>query len=251
VASLVDRRVELANSFNFRDVGGLRTRGGHTVRTGMVFRADGLNRLDDADVAALSPIGLRTVIDLRTVPERDDHGVAPSTIGADLVHLPVIEELWGADGAHDVDPIEYLVERYLEMTEGVGATAIAGVLRLLAAGEPEACPAVFHCSAGKDRTGVVAAVLLSTLGVDDELIAEDYHHTAPAMARMVEWIRLRHPDAVDTMADQPEVFLACPPEAMSTFLSTMEERHGTIVDFVRTIGVSDDDIDSLRARLVI
>jgi protein-tyrosine phosphatase len=251
VASLVDRPfVVLENSFNFRDVGGLPTVDGRHVRTGMVFRADGLNRLDDGDVAALAPIGLRTVVDLRTIPERDDYGVAPDGLGATVLHLPVIDVLWPHEGADEAHPVDYLVDRYLEMTTGVGATAIAGVLRLLGQADPEHCPAVFHCSAGKDRTGVVAAMLLSVLGVHDDLIAQDYHHTAEAMERLLEWVRRMHPDAVDSMADQPAVFLSCPPEAMSGFLGCVAEQHGSVLDYVRSIGVTDDEIASLRARLV-
>jgi protein-tyrosine phosphatase len=251
VAPLVDRPfVVLENSFNFRDVGDLPTVDGRRVRTGMVFRADGLNRLDDADVAALAPIGLRTVVDLRTNPERDDHGVAPEALGATVYHLPVIEVLWPHDGADEAHPVDYLVDRYLEMTTGVGAFAISGVLRLLSQVDPEHCPAVFHCSAGKDRTGVVAAILLSVLGVHDDLIADDYHRTAAAMERLVEWVRRMHPDAVDSMADQPDVFLSCPTEAMSRFLGCISEQHGSTLGYVRSIGVTDDEIASLRARLV-
>jgi protein-tyrosine phosphatase len=251
VAPLVDRPfVVLENSFNFRDVGDLPTADGRRVRTGMVFRADGLNRLDDADVARLAPIGLRTIVDLRTTPERDGYGVAPEALGATVHHLPVIEVLWPHDGADEAHPVDYLVARYLEMTTGVGATAISGVLRLLSQVDPDHCPAVFHCSAGKDRTGVVAAVLQSVLGVPDDVITEDYHRTAVAMERLVEWVRRMHPDAVDSMADQPAVFLACPPEAMSGFLSGVAERHGSVLDYVRSIGVTDDEIASLRARLV-
>jgi protein-tyrosine phosphatase len=197
------------------------------------------------------PLGLRTVIDLRTHVERTDHGIAPhDELGSAIVHLPVIDVLWSTEGADQAHPVDYLVTRYLEMTEGIGAVALAGVVRLLATTDPEACPAVFHCSAGKDRTGVTAAVLLSILGVPDDEIAVDYHHTADAMTDLVSWIRGQTVDDVDPMADQPQVFLTCPPEAMIGFLDTMADRHGTIVDYVRSIGVSDAEIRSLRARLV-
>ena len=86
----------------------------------MVYRADGLNRLDDADVAALSPIRLRTVVDLRTVAERDGYGVAPEALGATVHHLPVIDVLWPHEGADEAHPVDYLVDRYLEMTTGIG-----------------------------------------------------------------------------------------------------------------------------------
>jgi protein-tyrosine phosphatase len=245
------RRVRLTNVFNLRDLGGHPTRDGREVRTGLVFRADGLNRLDGDDIEVVRPLGLRTVIDLRTEMERTDHGVAPhDELGATIVHLPVIDVLWPSEGADQTHPVDYLVARYLEMTEGVGATSLAGVVRLLAHAEPEALPAVFHCSAGKDRTGVTAAVLLSLLDVPEDEIAIDYHHTADAMTDLVAWIRDKYGDGTDPMADQPGVFLACPPEAMIGFLDEMRRRHGTVVDYVRSIGVQEDEIASLRDRLL-
>ena len=122
------RRVRLNNVFNLRDLGGHATRDGGVVRTGMVFRADGLNRLDEADIEVVRPLGLRTVIDLRTDHERTDHGIAPhEALGSSIVHLPVIDVLWASEGADEAHPVDYLVARYLEMTEGVGAVALAGV----------------------------------------------------------------------------------------------------------------------------
>ena len=244
-------RVRLNNVFNLRDLGGHATHDGGKVRTGMVFRADGLNRLDDADIEVVRPLGLRTVIDLRTDLERTDHGIAPhDALGSAIVHLPVIDVLWPSEGADAAHPVDYLVARYLEMTEGVGAAALAGVVRLLATTDPDACPAVFHCSAGKDRTGVTAAVLLSILGVPDDEIAVDYHHTADAMTDLVAWIRAQVERRPDPMADQPDVFLACPPEAMIGFLDSMVDRHGSIVDYVRSVGVTDDEVAGLRSRLI-
>ena len=121
----------------------------------MVFRADGLNRLDDADVARLAPIGLRTIVDLRTTPERDGYGVAPEALGATVHHLPVIEVLWPHDGADEAHPVDYLVARYLEMTTGVGATAISGVLRLLSQVDPTTVRR--SSTARRGRTGPVSS----------------------------------------------------------------------------------------------
>jgi protein-tyrosine phosphatase len=239
----------LTNVFNFRDLGGLPTADGRRVRTGVVFRADGLHRLDDADVEALAPVGLRTVVDLRTDVERREHGICPTGLGAAVLHHPVIAELWPAEGADEAHPVDYLVERYLEMTVDLGAAAIAAVLRLTGSGADQ-LPLAFHCSAGKDRTGVTAAVLLAALGVPDDEITEDYHRTAGAMASFVEWLRAAHPEAVDAMADQPAVFLSCPPEAMGSFLVELRRRHGSVEGYVRSIGLSDDEVDGLRRRLI-
>lgn len=174
--------------FNLRDLGGYASEDGGTVAWGQLFRADGLSRLDDADAALLAPMGFRTVVDLRTPGECETWGIAPTEkFGATMVHLPLISVLWDrtvADGDHDT--VDYLIARYLEMAEE-GAGVLASVARL-AIGDGQA-PLVFHCSAGKDRTGVTAALLLGLLGVDDATIAADYALTAPAMEALVEWVR--------------------------------------------------------------
>jgi len=245
------RRLALRNVFNFRDVGGHPTADGRVVTTGAVYRADGLNRLDEADVQVIQALELRTIIDLRTQIERDEHGVAPAeALSADLVHLPVINELWPPDGADLEHPVDYLVARYLEMIEGVGGQSIGQIVEMVAAGDPDSCPLVFHCSAGKDRTGVTAAVLLGIAGVDDQTIAADYHLTAGAVDDFTSWIHEHHPEAADAMTEQPKVFMSCPPEAMLGFLDGVRARHGSFEGLVRDLGVSASTVEAVRRRLV-
>ena len=246
-----ERHIRLGNVFNLRDLGGYTSVHGGTVAWGRLFRADGLSRLDEADTDLLAPMGFRTVVDLRTPGERENWGVAPTErMGATMVHLPLISVLWDrtvADDDHDT--VEYLIARYLEMTEE-GADVLASVVRL--AIDDGHTPLVFHCSAGKDRTGVTAALLLGLLGVDDATVAADYALTAPAMEALVEWVRRNAPeDAVDTMADQPPTFLACPPEAMRGFLDELRARHGSIVGYADHIGLGADEIAALRTRYLV
>jgi protein tyrosine/serine phosphatase len=108
---------------------------------------------------------------------------------------------------------------------------------------------VFHCSAGKDRTGVLAAVLLSLLGVADVVIAEDYGLSAAAMEKLDEWQRAQ-PEAGDAMVLQPKTFLACPPQAMLTFLAQLRERFGSVEGYVREVGVPASTVGRLRATLL-
>jgi protein-tyrosine phosphatase len=252
MTSTVDgRRLSLSNVFNFRDIGGHPSAGGREVTTGSVFRADGLNRLDEGDIEIVSALELRTIIDLRTDVEREEHGVAPAdALSADLLHLPLIHELWPREGADLEHPVDYLVARYLEMTEDVGGRSIAQIVELAGEGDPDSCPLVFHCSAGKDRTGVTAAVLLALAGVDDETIAADYHLTAAAVDDFTVWIHEHHPEAADAMTEQPKVFMTCPPEAMFGFLAGVRERHGSVEGLVRDLGVSDSTVRQLRQRLI-
>jgi len=238
-----------AGAFNVRDLGGLHTIAGDTVRRGVAYRADGLHRLPVEEIERLSSLGVRTVVDLRTVGEID----AAASLAADgiaVVHLPVLREVWpqdafGSDAA--TDAVTFLVERYLEMLEE-GAPAIAAIFDLLAAEASR--PLAFHCSAGKDRTGVIAALLLSLLGVPDDDIAEDYTTSAVAMEKLVEWVRSQRPEAADAMAQQPAVFLACPPEAMHVFLARIRERWGSVERYLDSIGVTAPTRTSVRSAFL-
>ena len=103
---------------------------------------------------------------------------------------------------------------------------IAGPYCAALLADPDRVPAVFHCAAGKDRTGVLAALVLSLLGVDDTVIATDYGLSRLGMEKMVEYIRVTYPDRFDTMADQPAAFLGAPEAAMALFLDDLRAAHG-------------------------
>lgn len=245
-----DRHVRFAvGAFNVRDLGGLRTMAGETLRRGVVYRADGLHRLPIEEVERLASLGVRTVVDLRTAGEID---VAASMAaeGITVVHLPVLREVWAHerfDGDAVSDAVTFLVERYLEMLEE-GTEAIRAIFGLVAAAESR--PLAFHCSAGKDRTGVIAALLLSLVGVPDDDIAEDYTTSAAAMDKLVEWIRAQRPEAADAMAQQPAVFLSCPPEAMHVFLARVRDRWGSVEGYLEGIGVDEATRTAVRAAFL-
>jgi protein-tyrosine phosphatase len=242
----LDRHVPLGAAFNVRDMGGYPTTDGKQVRWRTLFRADGLHRLEADDLAVLGGHGLRTVIDLRTESEIETRGRFPvDGLEVDYRHLPLLQTLWTPDdlavatSAHD-----FLIERYLVMLEE-GAPAIVAALGLLA--EPATLPAVFHCAAGKDRTGVLAAIVLSVLGVAADAVAADYALSAAAMERMKAWFEAEVPDA---MAKQPPEFMAAPAEAMHGFLDSVDRLHGSVEAYVRSIGVDDDVLGALRSQLL-
>jgi protein tyrosine/serine phosphatase len=238
------RHIEHDRVFNLRDLGGYRTVEGRTTRWATLFRGDGLHRLDADDCAAL---GLRTVLDLRTEHEVTERGRL-EVDGVDWHHLPVIRTMWEADWwTEESTPERFLADRYATMLDE-GAEAIAGALRTLA--HPDRLPAAFHCAAGKDRTGVLAAVILSLLGVDDDTIAADYGLSRLGMERLVEWVRTAYPDRVDTMADQPAVFLDAPDAAMHLFLEELRASHGTVEGYVASIGADHGTVEALRANLL-
>ncbi|MDQ1396458.1 MAG: protein-tyrosine phosphatase [Acidimicrobiaceae bacterium] len=240
------RHIPCEGAFNVRDLGGYAGLDGREVRWCTLYRADGLHRVPES-LGIATDLGWRTVLDLRTSNEHE----AGAYLGAgpEVVHLPMIRETWDrTEIAADTEPVAFLVDRYLEMLDE-GAPTIASAIRILAA--PTRLPAVFHCSAGKDRTGVLAAVVLSLIGVGDEDIARDYHLSSSAMAKLVEWVVASHPEHADTMTQQPAAILACPPEAMLEFLDRTRARYGSAVDYARSIGIDDVTIDALRALLLV
>lgn len=241
--------VPFAEIFNFRDLGGHRSRFGGRVRHRVLYRADGVQRLAPDEDEQWRSLGVRLVVDLRTAAEVG-RGAFP-TDRHDAVtyhHLPVLREIWGEDAVREPGtPVEFLAGRYLVMLDE-GADAIASTLNLLA--DPDQHAAVFHCAAGKDRTGVVAALVLRLLGVSADDVADDYARSAAGMTRLAEWWLATHPEAATTMDGRERDLLACPPEAMVEFLARLDDRFGSPADYVRHIGVDDDVVDGLRRHLL-
>jgi len=252
VSSAVPSRVELDTVFNLRDLGGYRTADGRVVAHGRVYRADGLYRLGrhDGDIERVAALGLRTVVDLRTPDELEERGRFPvDRISVRYEHQPVLERVWDPQALEVESPaIEFLSARYIEMLHE-GRVAIAGTLRLAA--DPDNHPLVFHCAAGKDRTGVVAAVLLSILGADEAVIAADYAASGEAMDRLSAWIRDHYPEGAERMARQPSMFMHAPSEAMTFFLELVRTRYGSAEAWaVEEAGLEPDVVDALREQLL-
>lgn len=247
---MIARRIELDDVHNFRDLGGYPTEDGRRTRWRTLFRADGLQRLRSAsDVERVGGLGLRTVIDLRTDGERRRHGTFPEDVlPARVHHLSIVDLTWGEAGAADrEDVVEFLVWGYRDIL-AQGAERLARAIELLAAADT--LPAVFHCAVGKDRTGLLAALVLGSLGVGHEVIAADYALTADAMRRLEDWARTKQPDLAERLARTPRGYLAADPRAMSIILHDLAERHGSIADYVREIGVASDTVESLRTALL-
>lgn len=245
------RVVALDAVHNFRDMGGYPTYDGRTTRWGRLYRADGLYRLAGDDLEAVRRLGLRTVIDLRTEQELDVRGTFPREYHpVRFHHLSVMDTTWSSLPEVEIterSPAEFLEWAYLRMLNE-GADRFARAIDHLA--EADVLPAVFHCAAGKDRTGVLAMLILGSLGVREEYIVADYALTEQATDRLREWARRSAPDQYTTMADTPTVFMAAVPEAMHAVLATITERHGSIRDFVLHLGVPEESLDALQDQLL-
>ncbi len=246
------RRVLLANSFNFRDLGGYPLADGRITRWGRLFRADGLQRLDTNDLALIDGIGIRTVIDLRTSAEIAERGAFPvQQYPVAYHHLSIIDATWTESGIPDFDlteqgGIDFLVWAYRDMLDQ-GADRFAQALATLA--QPGSGPAVFHCAAGKDRTGLLAMLILGGLGVDRHVIAEDFGLTRAGMDRMRTWLATHHPDGLADMNSRPVHMFGAHPDAMRQILDDLDDQFGGVRGYLGSIGVGDALLADLAARL--
>jgi protein tyrosine/serine phosphatase len=239
------RLVDLAGCFNFRDLGGYHTFDGRRVRWRRIFRSDGLHHLTSADVARLrDEIGLGTVIDLRSTNElrREGRGLLEAQPHR-FHHVPLFEGVTSEskEQAAQMD----LTDRYVLMAE-FAHEAIGRVVNLLA---DATTPAVFHCAAGKDRTGVISAILLGLLGVDDDVIVGDYAATQDNLDAIVE--RLMASEGYKAMLDAlPPDTMHANPATMEGFLRRMRTKYGDMDGYVRAGGVGDDAVARLRERML-
>ena len=238
-----ERLVRLEGSVNFRDLGGWRTGDGRRLRYGRLFRSDALHCLSDADLVRLrDDLGLRTQIDLRASHEVESEGRGPLA-GPPVAyhHLPFFDGVRSAGER----PAASLAELYFAMLR-YARRPIASALETLAASDG-AC--VFHCAAGKDRTGVLAAVVLGALGVADEDIVEDYAYTRRVLPRILE--RLRASESYQhVFTELPPDTLHAEPATMEALLGLARREWGSLGEYARWAGASQAALARLEARLL-
>jgi protein-tyrosine phosphatase len=240
------RWVALEGAFNFRDVGGYAAGGRERVRWGAVYRSDALHHLSPSDLDTLESLGVDRVIDLRSPTEIAS--VGRGSLGEGQVEyltasvIPTAgSEATGAPSSDD------LAERYMWYLE-VGRDAIAESFEILAASHGGAV--VFHCAAGKDRTGVLAALLLEVLGVGDDDIIADYALTGRALPSILARLAQDpvHGVAVSQIPDSRRMVR---PDVMRAFLQLLDARYGGARAWLEEAGVRPRSIDALRSGLLL
>ncbi len=240
------RRIPLEGAYNFRDLGGLPA-GDRRVRERRVFRSDRLTRLSAADVELLEGFGIGRVFDLRSDLELAQDGPGDfSSASGRHVHRPLVRvSLSLTDSRIDWEKVD-LQNRYLEMLDE-GAQVIREVLEHIAGDDGTAT--VFHCTGGKDRTGVLAAVLLRTLGVDDEVIVEDYAISEKHLEPFVEASRT----FMESEGYDPQIVLylcGSPADRMARMLADMDARWGSVEGYLAWTGMAERTFERLRERLL-
>lgn len=247
--------IDLAGAHNARDLGGLPVADGRT-RAGVLLRSDALDALTADDVDGLvARRGLAHVIDLRSAHERVERG--RGLLGATAVRYTELEvigpddlarraEVRAAAFASGRSPARILGDGYVELLD-LGAAAFTDAFRRIV--EPGGTPVLVHCAIGKDRTGVLVALLLDAAGVDRDEIVADYARSGERMAPIIE--RWRAAGPASTMNEQLAAFTAmAPAETMGQVLGHLDDRWGGAAGFFAAHGVGDDDLAAWRGLFV-
>jgi protein-tyrosine phosphatase len=254
------RRLPLEGAKNFRDLGGYRTSGGRYVRWGLVYRSNHLVNLTAKDSEYLNRLGIRLVCDVRSDGERaraPDHwtGNAPEffsvPIGSNLITTPTADDLKrrvatiNSETKDAVRAYDYAIEY---------AGQYAKILRRIAAGD---LPAVEHCTAGKDRTGVFSAILLTALGVPRDTVVQDYvlsnqyllapDTIASTTADLQRAFGLAGPPDISTV----RTIMTARPETLEATLDKITKTYGSFDNYLRdALKLSDSDLAAIRQRLL-
>ena len=227
---------------NFRDVGGLPLGSGDRFPAGRLYRSGTFDCLTPVGAAELtSSLGLHMVIDLRSPLERE-HSHRPFPRRVQVLHIPFLTEIdpeW--EHPHDQSP-DAVAGRDRDMLERQGRETLQSIINAIT---PDSLPLVIHCSAGKDRTGIVTALLLALAGVTDEAIAADYARSGPALQQLAT-----DPTTASFFTPDPPSEYDTAPETMRLFLDGVRHRYGSSEALASASGVGADDLSKTRAALL-
>jgi len=247
------RHLAVPGTLNFRDVGGYPVAGGGEIRWRTLLRSDGLHRLGPGASEMLAGLQLRTVLDLRTAGEA---GLAPgpadtlARLGAQTLQVSLIgddltgADLIGDDGEGLPPDLGQIYDYIIDRRGGQIGAAISALAR------PGGLPALVHCSAGKDRTGIVVGLALAAVGVPDQVVAADY-----ALSR--RYLDPQRTPVIGQLSrstglgeERVTALLACSPELMLGVLGRARHLGGSVRGDLAGHGVSDGDLAALQAALV-
>jgi len=228
--------VRLIGTPNFRDMGGLATRDGRTVRKGLIFRSEAMFEPDEADAAQLAEAGIVLVCDLRGQSERDHK---PNRwwleAGVEIVEMDILADIRGSDGAWKTlrgdptaDGARTVMRKIYRDIPAAAAPHLSTIFRRIAAGD---VPLLIHCTAGKDRTGFLSAMILHALGVPYDVILADYLASGPRLnAAVVEAARVMIVDRAGPDVSEAAVALLTGVEAeyLDDSIAAIEAQYASV-----------------------
>jgi protein-tyrosine phosphatase len=254
---VAERLLPLDGGINFRDMGGYETVDGRRVKWRHLYRSGTMTRLTPADHEHLATRGIRTVIDFRSKSEQSDEpnhwALASDSNYWSRDHEEVfgnIHEMAASGLASPEDAMQVMESgfRHLPFQQ---AHAYAEMFRRLAASE---VPLAFHCTAGKDRTGGAAALILSVLGVPRQSIVADFTMTERAVDLQKALVQRKPNPKFAHFAKLDEgtraVFSGAKENYVTAFLDAIDEKCGSVENYLSDLGITRSDIGSVRAGLL-
>ena len=243
---LPDWHVEVRGCVNFRDTGGWATVDGGTVRLGRLYRSDDPIRITDAGRDAVARLGLARVVDLRqqTQFSRTPGFVEP----ARTAHVPLVDQVVDHTDPPPLDTARDIADLYVGMLDE-SRGQVARVLDLVADNLADG-PVLVHCAFGKDRAGLITALVHAALGVRTEDIVADYVRSdMPSQRRRAVMIE-RPLDDDPPVARLPETLFRAPAETIELLLDHVVEQHGSLDAWVASFPIADSTVERLRTELV-
>jgi len=237
--------IELQGAYNVRDLGGLRTKDGRLTKYGLIYRGDSLDNITPSDVKILfEKLGIGTIVDLRTKAETELSGLefpVPRYRFSVLVEGRLGHEPFPSD-----DPVE-LAKVYMGNLE-TGRPAVKGTFDIIAKNLQAGVATLFHCAAGRDRTGIIAALLLGLVGVTDGQIAMDYVQSNRNARRVTKKLA-ENPLYARPDTHRPEVILLRE-QTILGFLRLLREQGGGPRQFCLDSGVTEETISAIEENFV-
>ncbi|VAW34450.1 hypothetical protein MNBD_CHLOROFLEXI01-5133 [hydrothermal vent metagenome] len=254
---VAERLLPLQKGVNIRDAGGYYTQDGQMVRWGKLYRSGSMSRLTAADQAYLQRMGVRLICDLRSVAERDKRpDKLPDDPNLEQRHLPMesgdrFERLRGVyyvlfrKGAID----HFMLDGYQRVMIDGNAHIIGEIFQRLA--DPDQLPAILHCTAGKDRTGLVNALLLLTLGVPEETVLADYtlSNIFYEEFRAAIAVDLKQVAPWGISIDDLQDVLLVKAKTLRGALAYLRQNYGSLESYLRdAAGITDETVSQLKAH---
>jgi hypothetical protein len=246
VTVLDDSHLAIEGCINFRDAGGWAVAGGGTMRRGRLLRSDDPVRLTAAGRQAVDALGLSAVVDVR---QHHQYVRSPGFVDpARTFHRPLVDRVIDVGNPPPLVDPEHLADLYDDMIER-GRDQIGDALAIVA-DHLDAGPVLVHCAFGKDRTGLLVAIVQAAIGVGAEAIADDYHRSdVPCTARR-NWM-IAEPLADDPPVGKAPAFLFTAPRgAMVELLDRVVARHGSLEAWIDEFPIRDGTVERLRSSLI-
>ena len=249
------RLVQLDAPANMRDLGGLKTAAGRTVKRGVIYRSGRLSGLTDADKIILTSLGIKLVCDIRSVQEAADE---PDVLPPEIAYhsLPI------SDDTPTLARLRTLILGRPSLTEQVqtlytdllidkNAHIFGETLNLLAQEEKQ--PALFHCTAGKDRTGIIAALLLLILGVPEDLVLAEYSlsNEFHDEFRNIAAPHIKRLGVFNVTVDDLFPLITADPQILQHALAHIREKYGSVEGYLTgPAGMDMQTLQKLRETLL-